>query len=261
MVFSLFNLYFAICPAGYLVKFSNLIAKQHVDTILEFDYFISLMRSMGCFLLSLPSMTVYRRVRVRSCRSSKTESTVILEARIELEDGERLGWLMRYRCDICVFSFPKLSLQSAARRAGTSCANCKTATTTLWRRNQAGEPVCNACGLYYKLHNVSNRSYIPSVSTFPPLDPQPRPTNQPTNHPTIFPSDSTVQSRVHHAKRRSTPMYPFVKRLWNKRCLAIILYLPTTSVRNRSERSKAEDPYHSIQCFREGRHRQKGPGY
>ncbi|XP_074111494.1 uncharacterized protein LOC141535459 [Cotesia typhae] len=49
----------------------------------------------------------------------------------------------------------RLSLQSAARRAGTSCANCKTATTTLWRRNQAGEPVCNACGLYYKLHNVN----------------------------------------------------------------------------------------------------------
>lgn len=47
------------------------------------------------------------------------------------------------------------SLQSAARRAGTSCANCKTTTTTLWRRNQSGEPVCNACGLYYKLHNVS----------------------------------------------------------------------------------------------------------
>ena len=48
-----------------------------------------------------------------------------------------------------------LPFQSAARRAGTSCANCKTTTTTLWRRNQNGEPVCNACGLYYKLHNVS----------------------------------------------------------------------------------------------------------
>ncbi|KAK8762341.1 hypothetical protein V5799_026391, partial [Amblyomma americanum] len=44
---------------------------------------------------------------------------------------------------------------SAARRAGTSCANCKTTTTTLWRRNQNGEPVCNACGLYFKLHNVN----------------------------------------------------------------------------------------------------------
>lgn len=50
------------------------------------------------------------------------------------------------------------SLQSAAKRAGTSCANCKTTTTTLWRRNASGEPVCNACGLYYKLHNVSTKS-------------------------------------------------------------------------------------------------------
>ncbi|XP_065333125.1 GATA-binding factor C-like isoform X4 [Cloeon dipterum] len=49
----------------------------------------------------------------------------------------------------------RLCLQSAARRAGTSCANCKTTMTTLWRRNQNGEPVCNACGLYYKLHNVN----------------------------------------------------------------------------------------------------------
>ncbi len=46
-------------------------------------------------------------------------------------------------------------LQSASRRAGTCCANCQTGTTTLWRRNANGEPVCNACGLYYKLHNVS----------------------------------------------------------------------------------------------------------
>ena len=50
-----------------------------------------------------------------------------------------------------------LVLQSAARRAGTNCANCGTTTTTLWRRNQNGDPVCNACGLYYKLHNVSTR--------------------------------------------------------------------------------------------------------
>lgn len=50
--------------------------------------------------------------------------------------------------------------QSAARRAGTSCANCKTTTTTLWRRNHNGEPVCNACGLYYKLHNVSCSFFI-----------------------------------------------------------------------------------------------------
>ncbi|XP_053670967.1 uncharacterized protein LOC128721258 [Anopheles nili] len=40
------------------------------------------------------------------------------------------------------------------RRSGVTCANCQTTTTTLWRRNNNGDPVCNACGLYYKLHNV-----------------------------------------------------------------------------------------------------------
>uniref|UniRef100_UPI00398EA5AC GATA-binding factor 2-like n=1 Tax=Pristiophorus japonicus TaxID=55135 RepID=UPI00398EA5AC len=42
-----------------------------------------------------------------------------------------------------------------SKRAGTQCANCHTSTTTLWRRNIGGDPVCNACGLYYKLHNVN----------------------------------------------------------------------------------------------------------
>lgn len=40
------------------------------------------------------------------------------------------------------------------RRTGVVCANCETTNTTLWRRNNNGDPVCNACGLYYKLHNV-----------------------------------------------------------------------------------------------------------
>ncbi|XP_069485785.1 trans-acting T-cell-specific transcription factor GATA-3 isoform X3 [Ambystoma mexicanum] len=53
------------------------------------------------------------------------------------------------------YSQPRKCLQSAARRAGTSCANCQTTTTTLWRRNANGDPVCNACGLYYKLHNIN----------------------------------------------------------------------------------------------------------
>lgn len=39
-------------------------------------------------------------------------------------------------------------------RMGLQCANCSTTTTTLWRRNGEGEPVCNACGLYFKLHQV-----------------------------------------------------------------------------------------------------------
>ncbi|XP_074040473.1 uncharacterized protein isoform X4 [Leptinotarsa decemlineata] len=49
----------------------------------------------------------------------------------------------------------RASQEMGNRRNGVQCANCKTNTTTLWRRNNQGEPVCNACGLYFKLHNVN----------------------------------------------------------------------------------------------------------
>ena len=41
-----------------------------------------------------------------------------------------------------------------SQRAGMRCSNCGTGVTTLWRRSHEGEPICNACGLYYKLHKV-----------------------------------------------------------------------------------------------------------
>ncbi|KAI7816146.1 hypothetical protein BC939DRAFT_382958, partial [Gamsiella multidivaricata] len=36
----------------------------------------------------------------------------------------------------------------------TKCTNCDTQTTPLWRRNPEGLPLCNACGLFLKLHGV-----------------------------------------------------------------------------------------------------------
>ena len=57
-------------------------------------------------------------------------------------------------------------LQSSTKREGTSCSNCGTNTTTLWRRNTNGEPVCNACGLYHKLHNVRIYSIVQQCRLF-----------------------------------------------------------------------------------------------
>ncbi|PBK75324.1 GATA-domain-containing protein, partial [Armillaria solidipes] len=34
------------------------------------------------------------------------------------------------------------------------CTNCQTTDTPLWRRSPEGQPLCNACGLFYKLHGV-----------------------------------------------------------------------------------------------------------
>ncbi|XP_045101354.1 transcriptional regulatory protein GAT1-like isoform X4 [Portunus trituberculatus] len=40
------------------------------------------------------------------------------------------------------------------------CSNCGTNNTKLWRRNDKGEIVCNACGLYFKLHGVNRPSHL-----------------------------------------------------------------------------------------------------
>ncbi|OLN97257.1 Nitrogen regulatory protein areA [Colletotrichum chlorophyti] len=44
--------------------------------------------------------------------------------------------------------------QGGESSAPTTCTNCFTQTTPLWRRNPEGQPLCNACGLFLKLHGV-----------------------------------------------------------------------------------------------------------
>nr|KAF6294587.1 hypothetical protein mPipKuh1_005419 [Pipistrellus kuhlii] len=45
--------------------------------------------------------------------------------------------------------------QRVSKWAGAQCANCQTTTTAVWRMNANGNPVCNACGLYYKRHQAN----------------------------------------------------------------------------------------------------------
>lgn len=43
--------------------------------------------------------------------------------------------------------------QSTIDESNIECINCRQTQTPLWRKNEHGEPICNACGLYAKLHN------------------------------------------------------------------------------------------------------------
>lgn len=58
----------------------------------------------------------------------------------------------------CVFF--SSSLFQRRRGSGVFCANCLTTKTSLWRKNANGGYVCNACGLYQKLHSVGRTCWF-----------------------------------------------------------------------------------------------------
>ncbi len=84
------------------------------------------------------------------------------------------GW---FNCEIYLYVFvcaPSQSLQEnpkiVTNRTGHRCSNCATDKTTTWRRRAEDcSPLCNACGLYYKLHKVHKRSLTlaPALSCLP----------------------------------------------------------------------------------------------
>ncbi|KAL6900232.1 hypothetical protein GGI43DRAFT_64428 [Trichoderma evansii] len=51
-------------------------------------------------------------------------------------------------------NLPATGANSGENGNPTTCTNCFTQTTPLWRRNPEGQPLCNACGLFLKLHGV-----------------------------------------------------------------------------------------------------------
>lgn len=51
-------------------------------------------------------------------------------------------------------SVTEASSPGGSERSRLACRNCTTQVTPLWRRDSEGDPLCNACGLFLKLHGV-----------------------------------------------------------------------------------------------------------
>jgi GATA-binding protein len=53
-----------------------------------------------------------------------------------------------------------ISTDSRDNNAQPICQNCQTSTTPLWRRDEIGSVLCNACGLFLKLHGRARPSSL-----------------------------------------------------------------------------------------------------
>ncbi|KAI8923418.1 hypothetical protein BC831DRAFT_403764, partial [Entophlyctis helioformis] len=88
---------------------------------------------------------------------------------------------------------PKTLRAGGAKKDGEEpvieCFNCSTTTTPLWRRDDSNNTLCNACGLYYKLH----RTKRPLVFKSEPFKKRSR-------------DEKPQQSKSSKAKRETLPM-------------------------------------------------------
>ncbi|KAG0281351.1 putative electron transfer flavoprotein subunit [Linnemannia exigua] len=123
-------------------------------------------------------------------------------------DGTCNGAGGSHTCSGC----PSYNQQQPAGRQHLICANCRTTTTPLWRRDSEGNTICNACGLYFKLHNVhrpvtmkraviKRRKRVNLLAASPPLIPHS------SQHPHQHPHPQQQQHPHQHMSHMQHPQH------------------------------------------------------
>ncbi|PKS09097.1 hypothetical protein jhhlp_003711 [Lomentospora prolificans] len=101
-----------------------------------------------------------------------------------------------------------------------TCHNCSTSTTPLWRRDEFGSVLCNACGLFLKLHNrprpislktdvIKSRNRVKNAGMRPDLAKKKQQQVQPQPFPNTVDANgldvqSTAAAATAQAARRSS---------------------------------------------------------
>lgn len=98
---------------------------------------------------------------------------------------------------------PKIPKQTKVKSEGLYCSNCNTTTTPLWRRDDEGNALCNACGLFHKLHGMKRPLKLKT-------DVIKRRNRQNTEEYTPQPARRRSQRRLERLeKHRLTPLAPY----------------------------------------------------
>ncbi|KAG6369838.1 hypothetical protein JVT61DRAFT_13395 [Boletus reticuloceps] len=154
---------------------------------------------------------LHKRPRPKSMRANHGEARTQPAPRQEVVDV--LGGSPRYM---------RHTTQLSGAVGTAQCYNCHTTATPLWRKDDEGKTVCNACGLYYKLHGsarpISMKSDVirkrsrhdarragPDSSETPSVSPDGSCRTSPTveRSPTLAP-DSTTQPAYEYNEEPTT---------------------------------------------------------
>jgi len=87
----------------------------------------------------------------------------------------------------------------------TVCTNCQTTNTPLWRRDAEGNPLCNACGLFFKLHGVVRPLSLKTDVIKKRNRTSGQPGGSATRKAGVTATPNTVRIASSHTKRNSLP--------------------------------------------------------